>query len=360
MRFVITRREGLDIPDGINAFIFSLAEALMDLGHVVDVITSAESSLEQVKLFFRVRRYPTLFSLTNEKNPSHARILHAWLTSGRSLIGELRPDFVMINGVLPIALSRHSCAVSHDLEKRWNYGNAFRRLYKIVAYRFSQSTVATCTELRHALARELFRQEQSIDLIPTCLSLGNYVGAPANGRSTAILHLGTALYKNPLATIHAFARLNDEDARLFITGGIGAGLREALARLDHNTRSRIECLGFISAQELTRLLSTVRLVSVPSVYNTPVASPTALEALACGTPVVGSPSISADLLREDVNGYRIAPAETDMMCSRFEQLLYNDECWKRLSEGAYSTVSRFSNSVVAANYVRLAERVIGG
>jgi len=44
MRVVLTRREPLDTPDGINIFIVSLAQALSDLDHEVKIVVGSLQS----------------------------------------------------------------------------------------------------------------------------------------------------------------------------------------------------------------------------------------------------------------------------------------------------------------------------
>jgi hypothetical protein len=48
MRIVLTRRETLESPDGVNIFMIALAQALIDLNHHVQlVVGSLESSADR-------------------------------------------------------------------------------------------------------------------------------------------------------------------------------------------------------------------------------------------------------------------------------------------------------------------------
>jgi len=185
-------------------------------------------------------------------------------------------------------------------------------------FAMSSYIAATCSELQAALARELVVNINRIDVIPTCLNLRNYFTIKPRNRVRAISHVGTAAYKNAAATIEAFSRIGADDVRLLIVGLRDAALERSLARLSLGLQSRVVCCGRVSAEEFIALASSVRIVSVPSLYRVAVASPTVLEAFACGTPVVGSDSISRDILDNGVNGYRCNAGDVEAIAGCFE------------------------------------------
>jgi glycosyltransferase involved in cell wall biosynthesis len=104
--------------------------------------------------------------------------------------------------------------------------------------------------------------------------------------------------------------------------------------------------------QLKDLLSSVRVVSVPSRYDCPVASPTVLEAFASGTPVVASTSISRDLLLDGINGYAVPDALIEQGSRRIQSLLHDDNEWERMSAAARLTAESFSAEAVARRYLR--------
>lgn len=352
MRFVITRREALHLADGINSFIFGLSQALIARGHDVSLISPTSSSIPRIREYFGPSQEAKIYSLSEAESPSHLDMVRAWLRKGLPLLHEIAPDFIVVNGALPFRLPFPSCTVSHDLEKRWSYGSTVRRMYKFYAYRQSDSIVATCAELRRALASEIAVAEERIAVIPTCVELAAFQALRLDEREAAILHVGTARYKNPLATMRALARLT-RPAKLYITGRPTAEMLEFAAGLPAALRAKIDFVGILSAPDLRRLLARVRLVSVPSLYSAPVASPTVLEALASGTPVVGSPCISGDVL-DDSCGFRVEPEDTDRMAAVFDTLLFDDAAWGRGSEGARNQATKFDNTAVAMKYEGLA------
>jgi hypothetical protein len=57
--------------------------------------------------------------------------------------------------------------------------------------------VATTTELRDELVRDLARSPHELVVIPKCIELPAYRGASLAARERAILHAGTLPYKDP-------------------------------------------------------------------------------------------------------------------------------------------------------------------
>jgi hypothetical protein len=171
VRFVLTRREALDLADGINAFVFALSDRLVELGHQVFLITPTQTSERRISELFAASKYSALFSLTSDPTPSHLEMVASWRQAGIALVRDLVPDVTILNGGLPFRIGTRSCIVAHDLERRWDYGDLARRAYKGFAYRRADRIVATCSELRTALAEEIRIQPRRIDVIPTCIDV---------------------------------------------------------------------------------------------------------------------------------------------------------------------------------------------
>jgi glycosyltransferase involved in cell wall biosynthesis len=356
MRFVIARRHALDGPDGINAFIYGLSSALIDQGHEVHLVATAATDAEVARSRYDRVQFTQLHSLMKEQHPPQREMLKSWMNKGVSLIKEINPDFTIINGALAVRLPGVSCAISHDLE-RTQQNPLIRRFYKLVAYRKVDSIVTTCRELKPLLAKELYLNEASIAVIPTCVLLDTYRVRPYEERENAILHMGTAPHKKPVSTIEAFCKMKTK-ATLYITGGKSQVLEDAVAGLPEEVRSRIILSGVISAADLKDLLSRVKAVVVPSAYHAPVASPTVLDGLASGTPVVGSDSISVDLIEDGVSGYRIPADDAVTRAAKLDEMMTNEELWRYLQQGSLERAARFDHQEVARRYVELARRVI--
>ena len=353
MRFVVTRREAIDLADGISGFIYSLSDALMRLGDEVFLVTPSQSSEESIRERFGSLAFTSMHTLCSSPHPTHIEMITAWLRRGLPLLRELNPDFIIVNGGLPIRFPYPTCIVSHDLERRGPYGSLIRQIYKIYSYRKVDHIVATCTELRDALAREIFVRRAEISVIPTCIDIKAYRNKPLEDREAAILHVGTSEWKNPGATIDAFVRLR-QPAKLYVLGNTSPELKQRLALLPGEISKRISLLGIVDSNCLKELLSKVRILSVPSIYTLPVASPTVLDGLASGTPVVGSTSVSADLLTDGRTGFRVDPRQTIELADKLELLLRDDSLWQTISTHCMRAAERFSNDSVAQKFRSLA------
>ncbi len=362
MKILITRRERLDVPDGINIFIFSLADSFTKMGHEVFVLSTYESSTENIAKYYGSFMFKDLYSLMKGTDRFPARlseVLKVWLTEGRNLIRKLKPDFCIFNGAVPfMPRDIPHVFVSHDLEFRF-VRPQLQTLVKKLAYYSAVSIVATTSEIKEGLMNQLGIPSERLTVIPTCIKVSQYQGKPLKQRSCAILHIGTAFYKNPETTIHAFKRIESLEAELLITGEPSAQLLDMIEKVqDPVKRKKIRLLGRVSDAELKRLLGEVRVVSVPSVYRTPVASPTVLESLASGTPVVTTTSISRDIAVDGFNCF-IRSANSEEFASALEQLLLDDSLWEMLSKNARLSIKEFDADRVAERYLELYETRIG-
>jgi glycosyltransferase involved in cell wall biosynthesis len=169
------------------------------------------------------------------------------------------------------------------------------------------------------------------------------------------LHCGFQDYKHPQATLAAFARMQTQTARLVMVGRIDPSIQTEVGRLPAPLQARIHLPGIVSAERLKELLATSRVMSVPSEYALPVASPTVLEALASHTPCVLSPGISKLGASDGFNCFVATTPET--MAQRFDELLTNDATWLALSQGCATTKLKLDSLTVAAQYVELAKKL---
>ncbi|MFZ0130674.1 MAG: glycosyltransferase [Candidatus Dormiibacterota bacterium] len=171
---------------------------------------------------------------------------------------------------------------------------------------------------------------------------------PITERRPVILHMGTADYKNPGASLRAFAATRvDEAYELVITGRPTEALKAQVAALPIEVQGHVRLVGYVPTDAFLELLGSCMLVVVPSTYRTPVFSPTVLEAFAAGTPVIAA-SVSADLINGR-NGVALAPgfSEEDLALS-MRAFLTSAVTWKVASEDAYATAMHLEAGVVAS------------
>lgn len=140
---------------------------------------------------------------------------------------------------------------------------------------------------------------------------------------------------------------------LYITGHITKELIEFVKDFAKPIEHRITFLGLIDESHFKNLLASVKIVSVPSTYIVPVASPTVIEALLSGTPVVSSLAITNDAVVNGINGYRcnLDPKE---FADKFRKLLTDENLWKNMSLNALQIArEKFGAKNVANKYIEL-------
>jgi glycosyltransferase involved in cell wall biosynthesis len=357
MRIVITRRARLDVPDGVNIFIFALSAELVRLGHEVTVLATEIGDPSRIEAALAPSILPEIASVTKRSEAlSYDGLSLGWLTNGRQVLRRLRPDLVINNGALPFASGAPvTLAVSHDLG--WDTARrrfaSLRAAYKRFSYGRATRIVAVARELRSALSRELGFDPSAIAVIPPCVELAGYRSEPLERREELVVHPGTAAYKNPTATIRAFARIRSSTARLVIVGDVTDSVRSELSELRTDVRSRIELPGELPAVTLRDLLSRARLATYPTLYSVPTASATVIEAIASGTPILASTLVSADLARPGVNAHACRADRPDEASAVMDRVLEDPVEWNALSNGAMHVAGEFSAQHVAARYLSL-------
>lgn len=365
MKIVITQVGSALNVAGIPVFIFELSNALIRDGHEVYVISGREVPKTQTDLrkMFDIERLPRIVTLQRSQTETYSHKLDRgtmkeillWLSRGHSLLKTIAPDMLIVNGAVLLYSSAFKVAVCHDLEFRRSYA---QKLYNRVLYQTFDIVAATSTELAQVAPVELGLKCKKVMTIPTCIDTHKYTALAEERREHAILHVGTWVDKNLETTVRAFCKLvkTDPAIKLYIVGDLWKRPKNMLSKVREEFSKRIRCVGKISKMELRDLYSRVKVTSVPSVYRVPVLSPTVLESLASGTPVVGgSTAISRDLLVDGYNGFRVYPTDFKTVSERISILTTNKELWNRLSANARSVVKDFDASVVARRYIELYE-----
>lgn len=329
----------------------------MEAGHDVTVVATHVGHRARIADLFEMRTEPTLVAV-QEGPPrfSYEGLTARWLLQGARIIGRHQPDLVINNGALPFKVAGISCNLAHDLG--WATTprrlDRLRRLYKGFAYGRCDHVVALCHEVRDGLAPQIGASPEQIRVILPCVDVEAYQAAASATREDAILHTGTGGYKDPATTIRAFAALGRSSTRLYIEGEIDDELSQQVATLPVSTRNRVDLLGPLPAARLRTLLGSVRVASFPTRYSVPTASATVVEAIAAGTPIVGSTLISGDLLEHEGNG--LACRDDAEITAAYEGLLGDDDRWASMSRSALAMAPRFSASHAVGSYLALLER----
>jgi len=379
---VLTKKEGIKIKilftragdalltDGINVFIYELADALIDLGHEVYILSLFARGLppgenqahfhESAQRLFSVKNVPTSIRLQSTFTPRSPLAVYVrgnvlFATKGSIITKELNPDFVIFNGATTMFCPYLKVAVCHDFQFRVQ----FNEIYDKILYRTFDGIIAPSSEIKQELIRQFKLPSEKTAFIPICINTQNFMSKPLKKRQHAILHVGTRREKRPDVTISSFEKIADADSkiRLFVTGPLpdsNSTLYTQINSLRKNIKDRVVFLGRISKEELTELYSSVKVVCVPSDYKLPVCSPTVSESLAAGTPVVGSLSaISKDILINKNTGFRVPSYDIQAFSSKLFQLTNDDFLWKKMSLNAIKIAHICDKKTVALEYLKL-------
>jgi glycosyltransferase involved in cell wall biosynthesis len=118
----------------------------------------------------------------------------------------------------------------------------------------------------------------------------------------------------------------------------------------------IASLGWVPYREMPTLYGVARLVVAPTLWPEPFGL-VALEAMACGTPVVAS-SIGGfkSLVIDGETGFLVPPGNTSVLADRIELLLHDEDLWRMMSEAARQHAMEFSwAKIVSEHYLPLFE-----
>ncbi len=174
------------------------------------------------------------------------------------------------------------------------------------------------------------------------------------GQSPFILSVGTVQpRKNYQRLIQAFAELVDEPSELLlvIVGGAGWQAEPIYQTVEQlGLSQRVRFLGYVSDAELSQLYRMAQVFAYPSLYEG-FGLP-ALEALACGTPVVAA---NTTALPEVVGqaGLLVDPLDVAALRDALQRLLTDESLRQTLIARGYVQADKFSWTRTAQELVRL-------
>ena len=164
--------------------------------------------------------------------------------------------------------------------------------------------------------------------------------------------------KRVKTVIEVFARIAERvSARLLLVGD-GPDLGEALERArELGVADRVEALG--EQDSVTSLLSIADLFLLPSSQESFGLS--ALEAMACGVPVVASRVGGLpEVVEHGASGFLHAPDDVEGMAASGIALLTDADLHRRFAERGRSIVTgRFCDSLIVPRYEAFYERLLG-
>jgi glycosyltransferase involved in cell wall biosynthesis len=277
--------------------------------------------------------------------------------------------------VLPAGLGGAAVVTFHDLGF-YRVPEAFRpwqRRYlqsaARAAARRADRVIAVSESTRRDLVEVLGVSEGAIDVVPNGVderfrpeadrAMLERFRSERRLPERFILYLGTLEPRKNLPNLlraYAIARSRGVTAPLVIAGGPGWG-DLSLARLidELDLRSAVRPVGYVPAEEQPRWYAAATLFAYPSRYEG-FGLP-ALEAMACGTPVVASDRSSLPEVVGDA-GLLVDPDAPELLAAALADVLHDDELAGELARRGVARASNFRWDVAARETVETYRRAL--
>lgn len=350
-------------PSGLGLYAVNLTRGLDALHNGLVVHTSCPELLTGIRA--SIRRASPLIRPERGLMGHVARLL--WCqTALRARVERDRPA-VLLNtlpeGVLRCRIPQVS--VVHDLVPL-----AFPKDYPRQQYYFRRFVPAILRQSRAVVADSEATRRHAIvayNLLPDRVRVIPIGNDPARFRPDGpladdggvpyVLHVGNLLpHKNLPRLIEAVARLSRMPVKLVIAGHGRRVQVAALEALAVRTGARVEMKSYVPPGELPALYRGARLVAVPSLAEG--FGLTALEAMACGVPVIAANTTSLPEVVGDA-GLLVDPFDTDAIADAIERLLTDDQLRTELIARGLARAARFSWEQTARQMLAVLEDVAG-
>lgn len=248
------------------------------------------------------------------------------------------------------------------------YSERFLFLYKILTplivriWKHAEAVVANSGVLKKLALQS--NERQKVDIIYNGVNTERFF--PLDDASRKNREVFTWLCASRLSrrkgfryAIDAFAKLYPRypEMRLIIAGGEG----EAEAELKEQARSlgldqAVTFTGYIPNEQFYQYYQAADVFVFPS-FNEGMSN-NMLEAMACGLPVIMTPTGGAEeLVHEGENGYIIRMADSEDIAEKVERLIVNRDLALRMGQSSRKAAEKMSWAHVAREYVEIYSRI---
>lgn len=333
MNKILIARRGVPLMklDGINIFIAQIADNLISKGYVVTIAGIANVDVFKYRDLFGIESYPIFAKISSERKWRFVSDIEFGAKFYLYLLKN-KHDFVIQNGIA-FSPNKKTLLICHDLEPT-SWPPILQKFFQKILYgnKFFK-IAATSSEIRNGM---LSLTDKNIHIVPTCISAKD-VNLTTRQRKR-ITHVGTDPWKNPVASLELFSKLNISDSILTFIGDKNESLIHELNKNYNSLKNKVEFKSSLNRGDFLEILGESLYCLVPSIYSVGVLSPTVLDSYSQGTPVLAS-GISKDIFTCGETGFCLDPKCIE------KALVINN--WNSLSENAFKVARRFSveNSV---------------
>jgi phosphatidyl-myo-inositol alpha-mannosyltransferase len=356
-----------NVPGGVQSHIRDLAEALIDLGHEVSVISPADDDAPLPGYVVPAGR-----AVPVPYNGSVARLSFGFVSASRVRRWVRDGDFDVLHVHEPVApsLSLLACwvatgpivATMHTANPRSRFMHAAEPMLQSALEKIN-ARIAVSEAARTTLVEHLGGDAV---LIPNGVTVRRYAkadplpGWPGPGGAIGFLGRFDEPRKGLPVLLRAFSTMALErpGLRLLIAGR--GDTDEALERLDPAVRDRVVLLGMVSEEDKARVLHSVDVFCAPNTGGESFGI-VLTEAMAAGAPIVASDlEAFRQVLRAGQAGELFAVGDSADL-ARAAGLLLDDPARRAsLSSAAAEAVRAYDWPVVAREVVQVYETVVSG
>ena len=356
-----------NVPGGVQSHIRDLAEALIDLGHHVSVISPADDDAPLPGYVVPAGR-----AVPVPYNGSVARLSFGFVSASRVRRWVRDGGFDVLHVHEPVApsLSLLACwvatgpivATMHTANPRSRVMHAAEPMLQSALEKIN-ARIAVSEAARTTLVEHLGGDAV---LIPNGVAIRKYAkadplpGWPGPGGAIGFLGRFDEPRKGLPVLLRAFSAMAAQrpGLRLLIAGRGDAN--EALERVDPGVRDRVVLLGMVSEEDKARLLHSVDVFCAPNTGGESFGIVLA-EAMAAGAPIVASDlEAFRRVLRGGQAGELFAVGDSDGLAAAAGPLLDDPQRRARLSAAASDAVRAYDWPVVARAVVQVYETVVSG
>jgi phosphatidylinositol alpha-mannosyltransferase len=356
-----------NVPGGVQSHVRDLAEALIDLGHQVSVISPADDDVPLPSYVVPAGR-----AVPVPYNGSVARLSFGFLSASRVRRWVRDGDFDVLHVHEPAApsLSLLACWVAtgpivatfHTANPRSRAMHAAEPVLQSALEKIS-ARIAVSEAARTTLVEHLGGDAV---LIPNGVAVHRYAkadplpGWPGEGGAIGFLGRFDEPRKGLAVLLSAFGEIAPRrpGLRLLIAGRGDA--EEALDQVSPEVRDRVVLLGMVSEEDKARVLHSVEVFCAPNTGGESFGIVLA-EAMAAGAPIVASDlEAFRRVLRGGQAGELFTVGDPADLARAAERLLDDPPRRASLSAAAADAVRAYDWPVVARDVVRVYETVVSG
>jgi phosphatidylinositol alpha-mannosyltransferase len=359
-----------DVPGGVQAHVRDLAEALIDLGHDVSVLSPVddEDALVDDKA---LPEYvvPAGRTVPIPYNGSVARLLFGVVSAARVRRWLREGEFDVLHVHEPAAPSVSLLAcywATGAIVATMHTSNPRSRVLSLLvpavqpAYEKIRGRIAVSEAARRTMVEHLGGDAV---LIPNGVTVHKYADAtplpgwPGEGGALGFLGRMDEPRKGLVVLLQAFARLAADrpELRLLVAGpGDGDEVDDVLPK---DVRERVHLLGQLSEEDKRRMLASVDVFVAPNLGKESFGI-VLLEAMAAGTPVLAS-NIEAfrRVLDDGAGGVLVPVGDAAALAEAAGTLLDDPNQRRELTVAASKIVSRYDWAQIARQVVQVYETV---